>query len=306
MSTNESSKIALLGLAAAGKTSYLEVLQQEFRALYDIKATIGVDRNKIRILGSDLYIYDYGGQQLYREDYLKNPSKYLSQIDLMLYFVDVQDMENLDNSVEYYKNLFKLPEIQTIDPEKIIIFIHKMDPEIKSDPRIRSRVKKIKENFNAIKKAQYYETSINDYWSIIFSFSGAFRKIRKIAEVLNKILKEFSRATFSSGVVLVDTNFLILDIHASNEENLKITDEGFQQFVGIWAKQAAEGNPPEKLQTELKGGKGYFQKFKYEDEEYYIMAYSRNPRTEKLILEKLPELANRIFEILMGFYFDED
>ena len=35
------------------------------------------------------------------------------------------------------------------------------------------------------------------------------------------------------------------------------------------------------------------------------MAYSRNPRTEKLILEKLPELANRVFEILMGFYFED-
>ncbi len=305
MSTKEASKIALLGLAAAGKTSYLEALQQEFRALYDIRATVGVDRNKIRILGSDLYIYDYGGQQIYREDYLKNPDRYLSQIDLMLYFVDAQDMENLDSSIEYYKNLFNLPEIQSIDPDKIFIFIHKMDPEIKSDPRIRSRVKKIKENFDAIKKAQYFETSINDYWSIIFSFSGAFRKIRKIEDVLNKILKEFARATFSSGVILVDTNFLILDIHASNEENLKITDEGFQQFVGTWAKQAAQGNPPEKLQIELKGGRGYFQKFNYEDEEYYIMAYSRNSRTEKLILEKLPELANRVFEILMGFYFED-
>ncbi|MFX1449431.1 MAG: ADP-ribosylation factor-like protein [Promethearchaeota archaeon] len=305
MSTQETSKIALLGLAAAGKTSYLEVLRQEFKALYDIRATVGVDRNRIRILGSDFYIYDYGGQQVYREDYITNSSRYLNQIDLLLYFVDVQDLENLDNSIEYYKSLFSLPEIKTIDPDKIFILIHKMDPEIKSDPRIRSRVKKIKEDFDAIKKAQYFETSINDYWSIIFSFSGAFRKIRKIEDVLKKILKEFARATFSSGVVLVDTNFLILDKHASNEENLKITDELFQQFVGAWAKQAAEGNPPQTLQIELEEGKGYFQRFKYENEEYYIMAYSRNPRTEKLILEKLPELANRIFEILMGFYFED-
>lgn len=295
-----------MGLAAVGKTSYFEVLQQEFGALYSIKPTIGMERNKIRILGTDIYIFDYGGQQKFRNEYLKESNRYLNETDLILFFIDIQNMEDLDGSFNYFNQLMDLPELKSIDPTHIFILLHKSDPEIRNDPRVRFRVKKIKDKFSIFKNINFFETSIHDYWSIIFSFSGAFKTIIKVGDVLNKLLKEFARATFSSGIILIDKNFLILDKHASNEENLRITEEGFELMINKWAKKAIEGEKAKTLQMDLEGGKGYFQEFNYEGEFYYIMSYSRNPRTEKLILEKLPELANRVFEILMGFYFEEN
>ena len=216
--------------------------------------------------------------------------------------IDFQDIiETLTDGVFYNEQLMTLPELKDMDESHIFILLHKMDPEIRNDPRIRLRLKRIKETFNPIKKIKYFETSIHDYWSVIFSFSTAFKTIKNIQEVLTKLLKEFARATFSSGVVLIDKNFVIIDKHASNSENLRITDDGFKELVNKWADMAQQGSPERSIQIPMPSGKGYLQQFRYEDEIYYIMSYSRNPRTEKLILEKLPELANRVFEILMGY-----
>ena len=49
-------------------------------------------------------------------------------------------------------------------------------------------------------------------------------------------------------------------------------------------------------------GKAYFQKFSFKDGTYFIMCYSKNPKTEMSILKRLPKLAGRVYQITKGYF----
>jgi hypothetical protein len=125
--------------------------------------------------------------------------------------------------------------------------------------------------------------------------------------VIIKILKEFARATFSSGIVLLDENFIILEKRASTEKNLKIIKNSTEQILNKWANVAASaGDKEPRIQIEIEVGRACLQKFSFGSEEsLFIIVYSRNISTEKLVIQKLPELARHIYEVRVGYASDE-
>ena len=64
--TEKTQKIALLGLAAAGKTSIVKTILSEFNLLLTLVPTKGVERSSFKFLGRDILIWDFGGQQVFR------------------------------------------------------------------------------------------------------------------------------------------------------------------------------------------------------------------------------------------------
>ncbi|MFX1449772.1 MAG: ADP-ribosylation factor-like protein, partial [Promethearchaeota archaeon] len=168
-------KIALLGLGAAGKTSFFEVLQKNFGTLHQLKPTKGISRKMLNILGCEFSIWDYGGQDIYRADYISKSDKFFSEIDLIFYFVDVQE-DTIDESVEYFQQLIDLPQFKSIDPSRILVQIHKLDPEQLDQEEMQSKINEIKEAFEAIENVTFFETSIYDYWSILVCFSEGLKR----------------------------------------------------------------------------------------------------------------------------------
>ncbi|MHA1377421.1 MAG: ADP-ribosylation factor-like protein [Candidatus Helarchaeota archaeon] len=304
-------QIAMLGVQKTGKTSCLTILRKKFGTLYKLKTTVGVERSNMNILGYDFYVADYGGQELFRNDYVAMADKFfLGNLDLLFYFVDIQS-DNLDESITYFKDLLTIPKINSMDPSKIIIEIHKMDPEIRDTPEIRAKVEKVKEQFNLIKEnLTYFETSIYDYWSIINCYSQGLNKITAIREIFEKLLREFARATFSSGIILLEENLFILAKHGSNEKDLQITQTALKQFMNKWVDECISCDSAQsiknvtdfKMDLELDAGKAYFQKLSFKNGLYFIMCYSKNPRTENLILKNIPKLASRVYEISKGYF----
>jgi hypothetical protein len=224
--------------------------------------------------------------------------------------VDVQG-DNIDESVAYFKQLMDLPEIKSIDPTRILVLIHKMDPEIRDLPDFRAKVEEIKKLFNAIKKSTFFETSIYDYWSVINSFSQGLKRITMIRDVFNKLLKEFARATFSSAVLLLEENLLVLEKHGSNEDNIETAQAALKKILDCWVEDAVKQETCKSIsnvtdfETDIDtedGGKAYFQKFSFEHGTYFITAYSKNPKTEMLVIKKLPKLAHRVHELTRGFF----
>ena len=69
-------KIALLGLANAGKTAIRQVILQKLNmntSVFDkiirkLQPTKGVEREKISVADADLQLWDMGGQETYREN----------------------------------------------------------------------------------------------------------------------------------------------------------------------------------------------------------------------------------------------
>lgn len=163
-------KVLVAGLDNAGKTATLS----KFGGRLGISDTIathptrGVVRMKFGSSNLNLFIWDLGGQEEYRERYLKNPEQYFIQLDLLLYVIDVQNPERFDESLEYLDRIFD-SIIMLEEKPYILIFIHKFDPDIKSDPKIQLNVELLKENLNEIIKSKDYGFDIEIYLTSIYS-----------------------------------------------------------------------------------------------------------------------------------------
>ena len=163
-------KVLVAGLDNAGKTATLS----KFGGRLGISDTIathptrGVVRMKFGSSNLNLFIWDLGGQVEYRERYLTNPEQYFIQLDLLLYVIDVQNPERFDESLEYLDKI--LDSIIMLEEKPyILIFIHKFDPDIKSDPKIRLNVELLKDNLNDLLKSKDYDFDIEIYLTSIYS-----------------------------------------------------------------------------------------------------------------------------------------
>ena len=163
-------KVLVAGLDEAGKTATLS----KFGGRLGISETIathptrGVVRMKFGTSNLNLFIWDLGGQEEYRERYLNNPEQYFIQLDLLLYVIDVQNPERFDESLEYLDRI--LDSIIMLEEKPyILIFIHKFDPDIKGDPKIRLNVELLKDNLNDLLKSKDYDFDIEIYLTSIYS-----------------------------------------------------------------------------------------------------------------------------------------
>ncbi|MHA2181031.1 MAG: ADP-ribosylation factor-like protein [Promethearchaeota archaeon] len=163
-------KVLVAGLDNAGKTATLS----KFGGRLGISDTIathptrGVVRMKFGSSNLNLFIWDLGGQEEYRERYLTNPEQYFVQLDLLLYVIDIQNPERFDESLEYLSSI--LDSIIMLEEKPyILIFIHKFDPDIKGDPKIQLNVELLKDNLNELIKSKEYSFDIEIYLTSIYS-----------------------------------------------------------------------------------------------------------------------------------------
>ena len=92
--------------------------------LAKLSPTKGVERQEIITSDLVLLIWDFGGQQEYRDKYLEEPNKYFLKIDLIIYVIDLQDPEKYNESINYFEKIIDILEKLEESPY-ILIFIHK-------------------------------------------------------------------------------------------------------------------------------------------------------------------------------------
>ncbi|MFX1489264.1 MAG: ADP-ribosylation factor-like protein, partial [Promethearchaeota archaeon] len=163
-------KILVAGLDEAGKTATLS----KFGGRLGISETIathptkGVVRMKFGSTNVNLYIWDLGGQEEYRERYLSNPEQYFIELDLLLYVIDVQNPERFDESLDYFGKILESIVMLEENPY-ILVFIHKYDPDIKNDPKIQLNIEVIKDTLNELLQSKNYNFDIEIYLTSIYS-----------------------------------------------------------------------------------------------------------------------------------------
>ena len=168
--TKGSQKVLVAGLDEAGKTATLS----KFGGRLGISETIathptrGVVRMKFGSSNLNLFIWDTGGQEEYRERYLSNPEHYFIQLDLLLYVIDVQNPERFDESLDYLGKILD-SIIMLEESPYILIFIHKFDPDIKNDPKIQLNVELLKDSLRELLKSKPFNFDIEIYLTSIYS-----------------------------------------------------------------------------------------------------------------------------------------
>ena len=138
-------KISLLGLSGSGKTSiystmFEEKLPSETKML---TPTIMYEVRRHPYLGIEVSLFDFGGQEQYREEYFNKP-KVLMETDIVVFVVDLHDPDMFENAGQYFKRILQTFKDHGETPI-IQVFYHKYDTEDYPRELLDTNLQKAKE-----------------------------------------------------------------------------------------------------------------------------------------------------------------
>jgi len=156
----DSKKMLIMGLDKSGKTSIVFCLKgiKNIASFSSITPTKGISRETFRVYGSEFNVWDFGGQEQFRTDYIDNFEKNIIGTDKIIFVIDIQDNKRYELAFQYLmkviNNLQASKKKHDID---FSIFFHKYDPDLgminkefddkKADAFIEEIKNKIPSNF---------------------------------------------------------------------------------------------------------------------------------------------------------------
>lgn len=136
----DAKKIVVLGLDNSGKTSIVLCLKgaNSLPLFTSPNPTRGILIEKFQTLGLKFSIWDFGGQEQFRNNYLKKFHDHIRGVDKMIYVIDIQDVERFDLSLKY---LIKIME--SLQTSKLFfdfsIFLHKYDQDFENSEKFNNK-----------------------------------------------------------------------------------------------------------------------------------------------------------------------
>jgi GTPase SAR1 family protein len=313
-------KIIFAGLDNGGKSSIILTLQKKFSFLGNLRPTIGLSRTNLqemKCLGMDLLAWDFGGQKKFRESYMSQRFHVFANVTTMFYVIDIQDKQaRFDESLEYLKDIFETFSILKDNP-LIIICFNKYDPDVTNKNDLDGRIAELQALINEINQnfdINYFNTSIFDHASLIKAFSVGIVKGNPKAKLISEFLREYAKITFSSGVILMDENSLIMGSHYANKRYLEIIEAVSPRFITAIERLGDYNLFPENVIVNIKfnekaeeakdeGEKEaiiFLRSFKTANNiQFTLVTLSRNKNTFKLADEYLPQLAKQLSEFML-------
>ena len=229
------SKISVFGLANAGKTALLNVLQGNLNieVLTDIKPTTGANRVLANILDLDYSIWDMGGQDLYREEYISNAELYFLHIDLLIFVVDIQDNANYQKALSYLKDIINIIENLKENPD-FLIMLHKVDPKLQEDKDTQARVAALTSQVKKIFSGKSFGMDI--LTSSIFQWTGQNKTITK--EVRSFLTDTKGKGNDSERIELLTDSMekifnMVINLSASIDERISKLEEGIGELASM-------------------------------------------------------------------------
>ena len=295
-------KIGVLGPPNAGKTSILSILKQEYEGIKDIKPTKGVERSFFQLMSDDLVVWDYGGQEIYQERYLRSAEKYLNDLDFVYYVVDVQANTH-EKNIAYLQKLYE----KIIEFNKEVVFVlvfNKLDPDLKNRIQIYEEIiEKIPDYKKIIDpnkhKLYYYFTSIYDALTIITVFSeilveAEFRK--KIKEIL---IQELQGLPIILSLVLSSGWFRIGGVE-SEESKTEVMKDFLKELTKNLKTVSSEDLTNSVIINDLQVNMARF--YVHNEQFYLAISYKMDDKTlHAEVTEKIPIILEKIKDIIERF-----
>lgn len=140
-------KISLVGLSGCGKTSVYSVAFAAKRPedTKGLAPTILYETRRHPFLGLQVGIFDFGGQEEFRKEYMEKPEIFRGT-DILIPIVSLHEPNTFEDAKEYFINLLDLYRKNNEKP-KIFLFLHKYDTEEYQKELLDTNVKNAKEIF---------------------------------------------------------------------------------------------------------------------------------------------------------------
>jgi len=199
-------KLSLLGLGGCGKTSiYATTLGGSLPSeVKELGPTVMYEVRNHDFLGIQVSLFDFGGQEKYRTQYLESP-KVLVGTDVLVYVIDLHDPERFEEADKYLDAIIKSFEEMNHSPE-LIVLLHKHDTEEYGAELLEQNVEKAKNLPTILKiKPRMLKTSIYQQEKL----SGIFREfLLKNFESLKKSIENAEQhlAELKSRIIIADVS----------------------------------------------------------------------------------------------------
>ena len=294
-------KVLFAGLQNSGKSSIILALQRKYSKIGGLKPTIGVDRVGLDVLGLDIRVWDLGGQEEYRQKYFEQQDEYFSETDLLFYIIDILDSRKYYESLAYFLKIVEVFKTQGIIP-KIVIFIHKIDPDIQNDGIILENIEKVRVLFTQEDlEITFFNTTIYNEWSIIQGFSFGLVSLSRKEKALETQLKEFAEQTDSVWISLLDKNRVVIGSY-KEDELFKILGERMMPIIDIYTDISNLARYKlTNLIAQLSDVNFFVQRIQVNEEPYHLMILSRSSSIGTLIETSLPEFVKNLEGTLEEF-----
>ena len=122
-------KISVVGLSGCGKTSIYSTTLGGMTPMEvkDLGPTVMYEVKSHNYLGLQISLWDFGGQEKYRQNYLETP-KLLANTTILIFVLDLHHPETFEQADQYFSDIYSAVKEQGGDP-RIKIFYHKYDTE---------------------------------------------------------------------------------------------------------------------------------------------------------------------------------
>lgn len=303
-------KILFTGLDRAGKTSFLLAVRKKYSEIIKTLPTKGVERSQENLLsmeGTQISLWDLGGQRQYREKYFAQSKIYLYNVDLLFFFFDIQDVERIPEALTLFNRICdSLKELREFPP--IIICLNKYDPDLVASTEINKNVsliqKKIKKYSNDF-SLKIFKTSIFDNWSVISAYSYGLSQLSPNRELFKHLLKHLSEETNAEALLLLNENGIIL----SNYSRDKISGKVFEISAPHFQKLYKTFKEFKLLEKDFIISSGItdnsknliFKKIEVEKYNFYLLIFLKKDIKIKTIEESLPEFSKNVVELIKTY-----
>ncbi|MHA2280495.1 MAG: ADP-ribosylation factor-like protein [Promethearchaeota archaeon] len=139
--------MSLVGLSGCGKTSVYSVAfaAKSPEDTKGLSPTILYETRRHPFLGLQVGIFDFGGQDQFRTEYMAKPEIFQGT-DILIPVVDLHEPHTFEDAKQYFIDLLDLYRKSNEKP-KIFLFLHKYDTENYQKELLDTNVKNAKEIF---------------------------------------------------------------------------------------------------------------------------------------------------------------
>ncbi|MHA1264606.1 MAG: ADP-ribosylation factor-like protein [Candidatus Helarchaeota archaeon] len=295
-------KILFCGIDNAGKTSILHILKKNYSFLNKLKPTKGIERTKSKILEIDFVLWDLGGQEQYITTYFERKDYIFSDLSLLFFVIDIQDELRFDNVLEYFEKIIQVFRENEQTP-RIVIFFHKVDPDIKHTSNVRLYTKDLHKKITTIAhdfpEIAFFETSIFERWSILAAFSYGIRSLsEKNVTILSEYLEAWAAAYQANAILLLSKDDIILGEYAADDTSEKIITNYMDELRKIYSVSKKP------VIVRLDGDLLTFSPIKVKNLDLYLIKYTNHPKITEEQFTKPLQIENEedLEKILLNFF----
>ena len=232
-------KVILSGLDNAGKSSMLLAIKKMYdfeEETRNLKPTIRIDYFRRKFLNYNLNFFDMGGQQKFREMYLKKPI-YFEAVDILIYLIDIQDEKRFTESIGYLTKVLEILEENNYRKEKAIyLCFSKSDYKLFKTHAVEfaDRIQMLANLLTTTCphfKFMFYQTSIFTTYSIMRMISHGLRDILQKFHAIDQKLLQFLTKNNQNYGILFDHTGIALSEHFLTQINMLDLEEKVNQMI---------------------------------------------------------------------------